>query len=410
MKTKITQLAVIVLLTFCFQLSTALAQVVPQAINFQAIARDVNGNPMINTNIQIRLSVIDSALGGTIVYQELRALPTNAYGSFSFQIGVGANYVTIGSFQSINWETGNKHLKIDYDPTNTFNFTLTLGIIKFVTVPYAFTAETVVYIDASGAQNGDALVYNSATGKFEPGQVTTGPVDWSNVQNKPNFATVATSGNYNDLINTPIINGSETKVTAGTNITVTGIGTTANPYVINSTVTHYVGELYGGGVVFYVDQTGNHGLICSMIDLSTAQAWSNIDNTLIGATAQSEWNGQGNTTAIIGQPGHTSSAAKLCNDYININYGTGAYSDWYLPAMSQLNKLFNAIYEVNKSLDSDGNSATTLIDRNLYYYWSSTEYSNNTAWYYDFISGTLGIYSLSANKVATNAVRAVRAF
>jgi hypothetical protein len=54
---------------------------------------------------------------------------------------------------------------------------------------------------------------------------------------------------------------------------------------------HYVGELYGGGVVFYVDQTGDHGLICSMIDLSFSQIWSNNIKILIGQTAQSDWNG-----------------------------------------------------------------------------------------------------------------------
>lgn len=199
MKT-ITKSAVLLLLIFCFQISLVWAQV-PQAINFQAIARDGGGNPMVNTNIQIRLSVIDSVLGGTIVYQEQRALTTNAYGSFSFQIGVGANIVNVGTFQSIDWVTGSKYLKIDYDPTNMGNFSLSLGVIKFVTVPYAFAAEKVVFIDATGAQNGDALVYNSATGKFEPGNL--------------------------------VADGSETKVLAGSNITVTGTGTTASPYVIS---------------------------------------------------------------------------------------------------------------------------------------------------------------------------------
>ena len=171
MKNKCTKLVLLLLLTFTFQLSTVFSQV-PQAINFQAIARDGFGNPMINTNIQIRLSVIDSTLGGSIVYQELRALQTNAYGSFSFQIGVAPAFTTIGTFQGINWVTGGKHLKIDYDPTNTFTFTLTLGTIKFVTVPYAFAAEKVVFIDATGAQNGDALVFNSVAGKFEPSQIS----------------------------------------------------------------------------------------------------------------------------------------------------------------------------------------------------------------------------------------------
>jgi uncharacterized protein (TIGR02145 family) len=57
---------------------------------------------------------------------------------------------------------------------------------------------------------------------------------WSEVIDKPTFATVATSGSYNDLINKPTIDGSETKVSGGTNVTVSGEGTEPNPYVINS--------------------------------------------------------------------------------------------------------------------------------------------------------------------------------
>ncbi|MFH1563236.1 MAG: four helix bundle protein [Nitrospirota bacterium] len=125
---------------------------------------------------------------------------------------------------------------------------------------------------------------------------------------------------------------------------------------------HYVGELYGGGVVFYVDHTGNHGVICSMINISTSQVWSNVSSTLIGPTAQSDWNGQGNTNAIIGQDGHSNSAAKLCDGYTNSDYGSGSYSDWYLPTIAQLNKLYNAVYEVNKALDSDENGATTGLE------------------------------------------------
>jgi hypothetical protein len=59
-----------ILFTFaiiCLMITNLMAQV-PQAINFQAIARDAAGNVMPNTNIMIRLSVIDSATGGNIVY------------------------------------------------------------------------------------------------------------------------------------------------------------------------------------------------------------------------------------------------------------------------------------------------------------------------------------------------------
>jgi hypothetical protein len=47
-------------------------------------------------------------------------------------------------------------------------------------------------------------------------------------------------------------------------------------------------------------------------------AWSNINNVEIGVTAQGTaiGTGQANTLAIINQVGHTSSAAKLCDDLV----------------------------------------------------------------------------------------------
>lgn len=186
-----------------FTATSILAQV-PNAINFQAIARDANGDVMANTTIMIQLTILDGSATGTNVYQEIRSLTTNGYGSFSFQIGVDP-YMNVGDFDAIEWETGNKYMKVDYDPTASLNFDLTLGTIEFVTVPYAFAAGAVSYIDLSGVQDGDVLLYNSATGKFEPGQVSGGTVEWSNIVNVPNFAPVATSGDYNDLLNLPTL-------------------------------------------------------------------------------------------------------------------------------------------------------------------------------------------------------------
>ena len=41
-----------------------------------------------------------------------------------------------------------------------------------------------------------------------------------------------------------------------------------NPFNLqNDTVQHFVGEFFGGGVVFYVDASKHHGLICSMLNI-----------------------------------------------------------------------------------------------------------------------------------------------
>ncbi|HAL64954.1 MAG TPA: hypothetical protein DCP10_05245 [Bacteroidales bacterium] len=182
---------------------------------------------------------------------------------------------------------------------------------------------------------------------------------------------------------------------------------TAGLYQYNGTAwaaiggTHYVGELYGGGGGVLVDHTGEHGLIVSIVNISTGQAWSNL-TTLIGTT--NDWDGANNTLAIIGQSGHTSSAAKFCDDYTNADYGTGTYSDWYLPSVAELNHVWNNFYEVQKALINDGNSSTTPLARAAY--WSSSELNASNAWAFHFYYG----YTYTNYKSSTYYVRAVRAF
>ena len=198
-----------------------------------------------------------------------------------------------------------------------------------------------------------------------------------------------------------------------TTYTITGVSQLLSvPYALHAktaesiTGAHYVGELYGGGVVFWVDQTGNHGLICSMIN-STGLIWTTAayQSTTVPGGALSDWDGQANTTAIVAQAGAgTTYAAGLCDVYTNVDYGTGVYSDWYLPSRGELNDLWNNIKAVQKALDSDGNPATTAIEKD--YYWSSSEYNNNVAWYFYFNYGYSDYY-VKNNSIY---VRAVRAF
>ncbi len=174
--------------------------------------------------------------------------------------------------------------------------------------------------------------------------------------------------------------------------------------VISVKNSHFIGELYGGGVVYWVDNTGEHGFITSMIDLSQTQDWSNRQTNLIGPNAQSDWNGRGNTASIIAQYGHTSSAAKLCEDYTNADYGTGIYSDWYLPSRCELYDLWKNIYPVQKILEKDGNDSTIPLAKSSY--WSSSERDSYQAYQVSLASGEMTYRS----KWGTAFVRAIRAF
>ncbi len=164
--------------------------------------------------------------------------------------------------------------------------------------------------------------------------------------------------------------------------------------------THYIGEKYGGGVIFHLwkDNAGvEHGLIVALTDQSTSRAWSNVTSAAIGTSAQSSWDGLSNSNSIVGQAGHTSSAAKLCLDLVS-----GGQSDWYLPSIQELNMLWNNYYTVTRAL-SQISGATQLSNSA---YWSSSENVSNVAWTFHFGLGTTN----GLTKTNTNCVRAVRAF
>ena len=199
----------------------------------------------------------------------------------------------------------------------------------------------------------------------------------------------------------------ETDPTGGTAYTIAGTNELMSvPYALFSAnagvggFTHYIGEEFGGGVIFHLwkDALGvEHGLIIDKTDLGAAQVWSNIDATLIGASAQSSWDGLSNSNAIVGQAGHTSSASALC-----LNSTNGGQSDWYLPSAQELNMLWNNYYTVARSL-TQISGATQLQTTS---YWSSTESAYIIAWGFNFASGDADYI----NKAIPRYVRAVRAF
>jgi hypothetical protein len=107
----------------------------------------------------------------------------------------------------------------------------------------------------------------------------------------------------------------------------------------------------------------------------------------------------------VGQAGHTNSAAALC-----LNSTNGGYTDWYLPAIDELERLYTNRLEVNATLRGiSGASELKRYDsatQNFVYYWSSAEIYGSTAWVFDFYNGVATNYS----KYYTDYVRAVRAF
>jgi|ERR1043165_3084527 hypothetical protein len=112
---------------------------VPQAINYQAVARDAAGNPLVNQNISVKYTIVDGFNGGALYYMETHHVTTNQFGLFTAAIGSGS--VVVGDFGTIPWVTGHKFLKVEFDPNGGSAFTL-MGSSEMLSVPFALYAVT----------------------------------------------------------------------------------------------------------------------------------------------------------------------------------------------------------------------------------------------------------------------------
>ncbi|MEN9349724.1 MAG: hypothetical protein RL372_702 [Bacteroidota bacterium] len=138
----------LILLIVTVILVKAVQAQIPQTLNYQGIARNASGEPIRYQEITVRISIIDSALSGKVAYQETRRVMTNYVGLFNIVIGGPDAFFVLGNISAVDWATGNKHIKLEIDPTGQNSYTIA-GITKLQSVPYA------LYSTPSGNASGD---------------------------------------------------------------------------------------------------------------------------------------------------------------------------------------------------------------------------------------------------------------
>jgi hypothetical protein len=186
-----------------------------------------------------------------------------------------------------------------------------------------------------------------------------------------------------------------TKLPAGTagQVLTMNTGATAPEWVTGTTATYAIGDTHQGGIIFYLDASGKHGLIAAPSDQSTSAAWWNgsfIDTRAYGSGL---FEGKYNTRMINRIQSGTTSAAAICANYGDLK--------WYLPSIEELNLMYMNIGQGNAlGLGNIGSFSPA-------YYWSSTENDYYNAWIQFFTNGYQG-YNAKSNPL--NSVRAVRAF
>ena len=154
-----------------------------------------------------------------------------------------------------------------------------------------------------------------------------------------------------------------------------------------------IGDVTEGGIVFYIDETGEHGLVAASEDLEGTYKWGCYQQNISGADGAAIGAGSQNTLDIIAGCNETNTAA-----FASSNATIEGHTDWYLPSKDELFKMYSSIGQGSETENKGGFSGS--------WYWSSSESYDLSAWGVGFDNGdTENAYKHSALRV-----RVIRAF
>ena len=103
---------IFILAVFSLIISAITFAQVPQKMSYQAVVRGSNNNLVTNSEISVRISILQGNAEGTAVYSETHLATTNANGLVSIEIGNGTSS---DDFSAIDWANGPFFVKTETD-------------------------------------------------------------------------------------------------------------------------------------------------------------------------------------------------------------------------------------------------------------------------------------------------------
>jgi hypothetical protein len=317
------------LLTFLTALQTF--SQTPQAINYQAVARNAQGLIIPAQNINIRFSIIDGSVSGTVLYQETQSATTNNYGLFTLSIGKGT--AVTGTFAGVNWGSGtDKFLKVEIASSAGGGYDLQ-GTTQLLSVPYALYSEKTKLISGNGINitNGNTIsgAYTAGAGINIVGPVISGAYT-GGTGISVTGSTISHNLQAGTGINItgPTISGA---YTAGTGVNITGA-------TISGAYTAGTGINITGGTISGAYQAGNAISITGNTIAANYSAGTGINIT--GSTISHNLvagTGVNITGNVISAPGSTNYWLPNANGiYYSANHvGIGTTPQQYIPLTVQ---------------------------------------------------------------------------
>jgi len=167
--------------------------------------------------------------------------------------------------------------------------------------------------------------------------------------------------------------------------------TTGNPPGLS------IGQNYAGGIIFYLDSSGQHGLVCAEQDYVT-RPWGCTGTSVLAGASFAIGSGAANTAAIVAGCPDTNSAAWFCDNLV-----LNGYSDWFLPSGNEMREIAANLLE-----NGLGSSQTIILGL----WWTSNEGGTDygVGFYFDTSVNPSFYQFVGDYKMSYNTIRPCRAF
>lgn len=325
----------------CFIVLYTTAQT-PQAIKYQAVARDNSGNIIANQNIGFRISILQNSPTGSFVYTETHTVSSNAFGLVNLDLGTG-NIVN-GTFSTINWGASNFFVKIEMDVNGANNY-IFMGTSQLLSVPYALFAEKTnesQTLNLNGnilsISNGNSVTLNNSGTTYSAGNGIN--INGNIISNSAPDQTVTLTGSGNTTVSGSYPNFSINSTSSGNSldqaydfggagqgrsittdagsVQINNSGSNSTALEINSSVANssaVVANIGGTGVGFRAESS-NPSNTFAAIQANTNSS-SNQNSAILG-------NNSGAGYAVSGQiPANASGTAAVYGSNLRSNGGSG---------------------------------------------------------------------------------------
>jgi hypothetical protein len=268
----------------------------PEKMSYQAVIRDASGT-LVTTQVGMKLSVLkgDDATLASEEYSETLTPTPNANGLVSIEFGGQTGW------DAIDWATGKFFIKTETDIDNDGTYDVE-GISQLLSIPYALHAKTAETI--TGNLNETDPVFDASVASAITDTDTT---NWNN--------------KIDAEVDGSVTNELQTLSVSNDTIYLSNGGFAKMPAQQEKTCA--VGDTAFGGVIFYVNSEGTHGLVIAKTD----QAFDGTPGSLV------DYN----------------TAIQLCSDTSCFDEQGKQFFDWRLPTLNEI-RILAAYYTYDDDL------------------------------------------------------------